>query len=325
MPPVQVVAIAAKQQPVSETLSAIGTVTANEIVEIKSETDGTIEEILFEEGQQIKKGQLLLKLDETKLAAAVAEAEANFRLSKATFERTEQLFKGKLISQQEFDQAASAYALNEATLQLKKRDLKDTRIYAPFAGMIGARNISPGQVISKNSSLIWLVSYDPVKVEFNIPERFLGQVQINQTLAITVAAYNDRQFDGKVFFISPYIDTTNRTALIKAQVPNPKNDLKPGMFANLDLTLKIRDKAIVIPEAALFQLLDQDRARLFIVGADNTAQLREVKLGVHLPGRVEILSGVRAGEKVIVEGLQKIGPGSKVQLAPAEASKPYET
>ena len=323
LPPTQVVAVDAVLQPVAETLSLVGNVTANEMVEIKSETDGIVEEILFNEGQRVKKGQLLLRLDESKLAAAVAEGESNFKLSLANFERSKQLFAERLISQQEFDQAASIFDVNRATLDLHKRQLKDARLYSSFEGFVGARNVSPGQVIGKNMTLTWLVDLDPVKVEFNVPERFVGQLRPNQSITITVAAYPNRTFTGKVFFVSPFVDPQNRTALVKAEIPNENGDLKPGMFANLDLTLTIRDKAVVIPEPALTQLLDRDEAMIFVVDSSQSAQLRKVKLGVRMAGRVEILSGLAGGEKVIVEGTQKIGPGAKVKLAPPEASIPY--
>ena len=113
------------------------------------------------------------------------------------------------------------------------------------------------------------------------------------------------------------------TALVKAKIPNPKQELKPGMFANLDLTLKIRDNSVLIPEPALVQLLEGQRAQIFTVSSSNTAQPVTVQLGVRLPGQVEVLSGLSGGEKVIVEGTQKIGPGVKVKFAPAEAAAPY--
>jgi membrane fusion protein (multidrug efflux system) len=324
MPPVQVVVVDAKRRQVSETLSLVGSIMANEMVEIKSETEGTVQEIPFDEGQPVQKGQLLLRVDESKLAASLAEAEANFKLSKANFERSEQLFKDKLISQQEFDQAASFFALNQATHELKQRQLKDARIYAPFKGVTGARNVSPGQVISKNTTLTWLIDQDPVKVEFNVPERFLSQLQVGQTIEVGVATYQNRKFQGKVFFISPYVDEGTRTCLVKAHIPNPKNELKPGMFANLDLTLMVRENAIVIPEVALSQVLDGDRANVLVVDSSQTVQLKQIKLGFRLPGEVEVISGLEGGEKVIVEGVQKVGPGSKVKLAPPEAAKPYQ-
>ncbi|MBI3853579.1 MAG: efflux RND transporter periplasmic adaptor subunit [Verrucomicrobia bacterium] len=323
-PIVQVVAVEAKRQPVAETLSLVGSVAAKEMVEIKSETDGVVQEIRFKEGLRVEKGQLLVQLDESKLAATLAEAEANFKLSRANHERAQQLYNDKLISQQEFDQAAATYNVNQASLDLKKRELKDTRIYAPFSGIVGARYVSPGQVISKNTTLTYLIDIDPVVVEFNVPERFLSQLHVDQIIEIGVATYQSRKFKGKVYFVSSFVDLATRTALVKAYIPNPDAELKPGMFANLDLTLTIRENSVVIPEVAISQLLEDSRANVYVVGEGSKVVLAKVTLGVRLAGRVEVVEGLKGGEKVIVEGLQKIGPGSTVKLAPPESAAAYE-
>jgi membrane fusion protein (multidrug efflux system) len=292
MPAMQVVAIEAKAQPVTESLSLIGTITANEMVEIKPETEGIVQ-----------------------------EAESNFKLSTANFERAKQLLKDTLISQQEFDQAAATFDLNRATLELKKRQLKDTRILAPFAGVTGARQVSPGQVITRDAVLTVLVDLDPVKVEVNVPERYLQQLKIGQALEFSVAAFPGQKFKGDVYFVSPQINENLRTALVKARIPNADHKLRGGMFASLDLALQVRESAIVIPEPALMS--NGDNFSVFVVDAESKAQLRPVQVGIRLSGRAEILKGLNAGEKVIVEGVQKLGPGSLVKLAPAENSTPY--
>lgn len=323
MPTMQVVAVEARGQPVTESLALVGSIAANELIELKSEIDGTIQEILFREGQPVEKGQLLIRLDETKLAADVAEFESNFKLGQANFERAKQLAEEKLISQSEYDQAAATFDVRQATLNRKQRELKDTRITAPFSGVIGARNVSPGQVIARNTLLTWLVDVDPIKVELNVPERFLGQLRLGQTLDLTVAAFGTNQFHGKVYFIAPAVDANTRTTLVKAEIPNPKLELKPGMFANLDLNLQVREHAIVIPETALSQLLEGGGAVVFVVDKASTAQPRKVKLGVRMAGKVEVVEGIETGDRVIVEGLQKIGPGMSVKFAATEA-KPAE-
>lgn len=322
-PPTQVIAIPAATLPVFESISLVGSLVPNEMVDVKSEIEGTVEAVGFQEGQPVEKGSLLVKLDETKLSASLAEAEANFKLSRTTFTRNEELLRGKLISQQEFDQAAAQFYQNEATVELRRRLLKDARILAPFNGIAGARLISPGQVISRNTPLTSLVDLDPIKVELNVPERFMGKLQTGQAIAVRVAAFPGREFRGAVFYVSPYVDPSTRTALVKASIPNPSHQLKPGMFANLDLTLEARAQAVVIPESAIAQTLDHDRATIFVVGASQIAQIRPVQLGVRMPGQVEIKHGVSAREMVIVEGVQKIGPGSPVVLAPEKDAAPY--
>jgi membrane fusion protein (multidrug efflux system) len=315
------VLIEAKVQPVSESLSLVGTITPNEMVEIKAEIDGTVEEVPFQEGQDVKKGDLLLKLDESKYAAAVAEGEANFRLSEANYERSKRLLEDKLISIQEYDQIAALYQANLASLDLKKRQLRDARIIAPFEGIVGAREISPGQVISRNSTLTWLVDLDPVKVEMEVPERYLGQIAIGQKIEFSVAAFPTERFSGVVYFIASQLNPTTRTALVKTRIPNPDHKLKGGMFASLSLRVQLRDSAIVIPEPALMN--NGDDVSVFVVDDANIAQIRPVKIGLRLAGKAEVLTGLKPGEKVVVEGVQKLGPGMSVKAAPAAAAAPY--
>jgi membrane fusion protein (multidrug efflux system) len=316
--PIQVVAAEAKRQPISENLSLVGTLAADEMVEIRSEIDGTVQEIKFEEGKPVEKGQLLIQLDSTKLAASVAESEASFKLSEQNFERVKQLLKGDLIAKQEYDQASSIYEVNRASLDRKRRELKDTQVFAPFSGVMGSRAVSPGQVINKDTKLTSLVALDPVKVEVNVPERFLSQVQSDQKIAVTVAAYPGEPFNGDVFFVAPQVDPATRTALVKARIPNASFRLKPGMFANLDLTLNIKQDAVVIPEAAL--ILNSDSISVFIIDQAQRAQIRPVKVGLRMAGNVEIIDGLKGGEQVIVEGFQKTRPNGLVKLAGAEAA-----
>lgn len=311
-PTPRVIVIEAQLQPVEETLSLVGTLAANESVELKPESDGVIREIHFQEGQHVRKGDLLVTLDAEKFAAAVAEAEANFKLSESTYQRNKQLLADKLISQQDYDQSAANYQFTQATLELKRRQLQDARMVAPFEGVVGARNVSPGQVINRTTAVTWLIDLDPIKVEISVPERFLNQIRVGQKVSFNVAAFPGRKFEGEVYFIASHLDEATRTALIKALIPNPNSDLRSGMFASLELGIRIRDSAIVVPEVAL--LTTADATSVFVVGPDLVAQFRPVKPGVRLAGRVEIVEGLKAGERVVVEGTQKTIPGKPVML-----------
>ena len=319
---VQAVVVTARKQAVSETLPLIGTISANEMVDIKSETDGIIQEIRYEEGQKVAKGQPLVLLDDRKLAASVAEVEANFRLSQVTHERAQQLLKDHLMSQQEYDQVAATFAVNQASLDLKRLLLRDTRVLAPFAGIMGSRQISPGQVVNRTTTLGSLVDLDSVKVEVEIPERYLGQIEIGQNLKFTVAAYSKEAFPGQIYFIAPQVSETLRTASVKARIANPKHQLRPGMFASLTLTLLVRESAIVIPDVAIIN--NGEVSMVFIVGKDDTATLRPIKVGERLAGKVEIIDGLKEGEEVVVEGHQKIVPGAKIKRSSPEKAAVYQ-
>jgi membrane fusion protein (multidrug efflux system) len=317
-----VVAIPARQQPIVESVSLVGTITANEEVEIKAETDGIVEEILFEEGALVQKDQPLIRLDETKLQAELTDAESRLKLAQTSFARSQPLFSEKLISQQEFDQAASTFEVAKATVELRKRQLRDARVNAPFKGRTGARSISPGQVITRNTPITWLVDLDPVKVEMNMPERFLGQTSVGQKIRFEVTAYPGETFEGEVYFVTPRLDLITRTALVKTRIPNPDSRLMAGMVANLQLNLKTRDNALVIPEAAIIH--NGDATLVFVVTPNQTTRLQPVTLGQHLPRFVEITSGLQTGDLVVVEGHQKIGPGMPVQIAGPEKTAPYQ-
>jgi len=308
--PVNVVVVEAKAQAVQEKISLVGTMAANESVEIKSEIDGAVEEINFEEGQKVKKGQLLISVDKSKLEATLAQAEANMKMAETTNTRYESLIETRAISKQEFDQAQSSVAANRAAVDLNKAQLKEATITAPFDGVMGDRRVSLGQFVTKGTILTFLINDDPMKAEFYIPERYLSRVKEGQTIELTIAAYPNEKFKGEVYFIDPQIDELTRTALIKARVPNADGKLRRGMFANLELIVNVRENAIMIPDMAL--IAQGEQVSVFAIDAESQAQPKVVKVGLRQAGMAEILSGLQAGDKVIIEGFQKIGPGSKV-------------
>lgn len=320
---VQVITAPVKTEPVVETVSLVGNVMANEIIDLTSETDGIVKEIRFDEGTPVKKGDVLVVLDDTKLAPQVQEAEAQLQLARTSFERVKLLFRDKLISQQEYDTAAATYSANEASVDLKRRMLRDARILAPFSGIAGARQISPGQVITRSTRITQLVDLDTVKVEVAVPERYLSQVQEGQKVRFRVAAFPKDTFEGEVYFVSPQLDPGTRTALVKARIANPSRRLRGGMFANLELSLQLRDAALVIPESAVFN--NGDATLVFLATSTNTAMIQPIRTGLRLAGKVEVIQGLADGQSVVTEGLQKLRPGAPIMTrsnGPATAPKP---
>jgi membrane fusion protein, multidrug efflux system len=321
--PVNVVAAEAKAEPLAEKISLVGTMAANESVEIKSEIDGAVEEIKFEEGQRVEKGELLISVDKSKLEASLAQAEANLHMAETTSKRYETLIATQAVSKQEYDQSRADLAANKATADLMKAQLNDATIEAPFDGVMGARLVSIGQFIAKGTSISSLINDNPMKAEFRVPERYLGRVKEKQQIELSIAAYPNEKFKGEVYFIDPQIDEVTRTALIKALVPNPDGKLRRGMFANLELIVNVRKSAIVIPEIALIP--QGDNTSVFVIDGESTAQPRPVKVGIRQAGNAEITDGLKAGEKVIIEGFQKVGPGSKVVPKPPQAEGAEKT
>lgn len=311
---VQVRTAKAAVEPIEDRISLVASLSANEMVEIKSRITGNIEEINFEEGERVEKGRRLFSLDKGKLEASIKEAEARFNLARANLERSKTMLENRTVSQQEYDQAKATFESGLATLDLMKQQFEDSRIYATFEGVMGARLVSLGQVVTDQTPLSMLVDVDPIKVEFRVPERFIGQLALGQAIEYRVAAYSSESFRGQVYFIDPQVDVNTRTVLVKATAPNADGRLRPGMFGNLDLILRIKDQAVVIPESALF--LQSDQALVYSVDDHNIVSSVAVEAGQRLPGKVEIIRGLQGGERVIVEGTQKVRPGSQVVEAP---------
>ena len=317
---VSVVGFQAVAQPLEERVAVVGTLAANESVEIRSELEGLIEDIGVEEGQRVAAGDLLFRIDRKKLEASLAEAEANLKLADATLQRYAALAESRAVSQQEVDQAKMSFEARAAAVELMRAQLQDATVTAPFAGVVGARLISLGQYVTRGQSLTSLVDTDPMKAELNVPERFLSRLAEGQELEVRVTAYPEDAFRGTVYFVDPTVNPETRTVLIKARLPNPDGRLRPGMFANLQLVLRIREQALVIPETAL--LMQGDRTSVFVVDDQQQAQLRPVTIGLRLVGMAEVTSGVTQGEVVVVEGTQKLRPGAPVQVRFEEPQVP---
>ncbi len=316
---VNVVAEAVKQEKIEDKIFLVGTLAADEAIEIKNEVSGVIEKIGFDEGQAVKKGQMLFTIDASKLNASLSQTEANLHLAQTTFDRLSSLIKAGAVSQQEFDQAKSDLDAKKAEVDLMKAQLEETVILASFDGVVGERKASIGQYVSQGTKLTYLIRQDPMKAEFRVPERYLGQLKEGQDIEVTVAAYSNEKFDGQVYFIDPRVEEQTRTALVKAKVPNKEAKLRTGMFANLDLIVSVRQEALVVSERALIPQADD--IYIFVVDSESKAQKKLVKVGVRLAGKAEITEGLSVGENVIVEGYQKIGPGSAVKIKETKDEK----
>lgn len=325
-PPVEIAMPVIIQKPeqmtVQDTLSAVGTVEANEQVDVQPEVSGLIEDIRFDEGDRVKQGQPLFLLNSRAEAATVSQAEAELQLAQSNLERARTLIGTKAISQQELEQLESLVAVKSAALKAARERLEERSIEAPFDGRVGSRRVSPGQYVNAGTSLVLLVDDSTVKVDFRIPERQLAQLKTGQDVNLSVAAYPNRIFQGKVDLIDPVVDQGTRTAGIRCVAPNPDQLLQPGMFARVSVIVQTREHSLVIPEAALVPSLD---AFSVYRVQEGRAKLTPVTLGVRLPGQVEVLSGLTADSEFVASGIQKIVDGMKVVPAPETTNAPTAT
>ena len=218
------------------TVDLVGNI-ATTTAEIRAPGDGLVQDVGFKEGDHVKKGDLLFRLDARKAEAALKEAEAQFKAAQADLERSQGLLKSRTISEEEHRHAVAAVEVARALLVVRKRDLEDTRIVAPFSGVMGECDIRAGLFVTKGHVLSTLVEVDELKAEFRAPESLLPRLRAGQKVELTVPAYPERRFTGTVSFIAPQVDPATATILVKARVANVENRLRPGMHASIKLEL----------------------------------------------------------------------------------------
>jgi membrane fusion protein (multidrug efflux system) len=295
---------------VRDEVEVVGNILADETVVLRPEISGLVKEIHFSEGETVEEGDLLFSLDAEILAAEVAEAEAAHELAKRNYERSTELLSRQVGTERTRDEALAEMQSSEAKLALAKARLKKTKIRAPFSGIIGFREISVGAYVSSGNDLVRLVKTDPVEVAFRVPERFLAVLRKGQDITVRVDAFPDQAFSGKVFALDNVVDVNGRSVQVRARVPNPDLLLRPGLFARVKLVTELRQNAVIVPEGAIVPTVEG--AYVYRV-VDGKAKRTDVTIGRRMAGDVEIMSGLSAGETVIVAGQQKVRDGAAVQ------------
>jgi membrane fusion protein (multidrug efflux system) len=299
----------ASETPVSNTVDAVGALIAEDSVMLSSEIDGRIDKLLFREGQPVKKGEVLVVLDSAEARASLAGTQANLRLAESRYRRNEELVAQNFISRQALDESRAGLDVLRARLQQDQVALDKTVIRAPFAAVAGLRQVSPGAYVSKGSDIVRLDAVGNLKLEVPVPEIYLPLVRIGLPITLTVDALPGKTFTGKVHAIDPVVDPVSRNVRVRARIANPAGLLKPGMFARATADLGGKTRTILLPEQVIVPRPDGNYVFLAV---DGKAELRKVTLGKRDPGRVEIISGVKAGDTVILDGQIKLRPGVPV-------------
>lgn len=310
-----------KADRLEQEIIAVGSLRSNESVILSSEIAGRIAGIHFREGQPVAKGTLLFELDDSIYRAELEQARAGLALSQRNHERAVELFERKLIATRERDEAAAKLDVDRATVALAEARLAKTRIRAPFEGVVGLRPVSPGDYITAGQPLAPLEQISVLKADFRLSEAALSVIKVGQTLNLQVDSSPGQVFPGRVYAIDPRLAEDTRSIGVRARVANDKLQLRPGLFARVRLVVAERDNAVMVPEQSIVPMGE----KLFVyVIEDGKAAIRPVQLGLRQAGRVEVTSGVQAGDVVITAGVQKIGPGAPVNpinLAPPPAAQ----
>ncbi len=307
---VEAVRVATAAMP--QTITAVGSLRSDESITVRPEVAGRISAILFSEGQRVGKGATLVKLDPSINEADVQQARANLKLAQSKFDRAVDLAKSHYISGQAKDEAENNLRVAEAALQLAEAKLAKTEIKAPFSGTIGLRVVSVGDYVKEGADIVNLEAIDPLKVDFRVPEIYLKQVQVGQSLQIALDALPERSYEGRVFAINPLVDAAGRSIVIRALVRNADTTLRPGMFARVRLITRDERDALVVPEQALVPQGDEQYVYRVVEGK---ALRTRVDVGQRREGRVEIVKGLAAGDTVVTAGQLKLRDGAPVSVA----------
>lgn len=306
---VDVVAVAAEVQPLGIEIEAVGTARANESVEVTSKASNTITAIRFEEGDRVRKGTVLVELDGAEARASLAEAEAALAESENNFKRSRNLYTQQALSVSQLDLIEATLKANQARVDVAKARLADTIIRASFDGNTGFRRVSVGSLVSPGTVITTLDDASLIKLDFTVPETYLYVLQKNLPVQAATAGLPGRDFKGKVTQIDSRVDPVSRSIAVRAELPNPKGELRPGMFMTVKLQGEVRP-ALLIPEDAIVP--EQGRTFVFVV-ENGEASRREVKLGKRRPGQVEVLDGLAEHERVVVEGTHNLRDGGPVR------------
>jgi membrane fusion protein (multidrug efflux system) len=306
-PPMPVEVALAQTDTVVDAIQATGQIEAIQSVELRPEVDGRVVDILVREGQAVGAGTPLFKVDDTELKAQVARAAADRDVAQRNLERTKQLIAENASSQADLERADAGYRSAQAQYDLLKTRLDRTLVRAPFGGVVGRRSVSLGTYVNTQTPLITLQSVNPQYAAFQVPERFAERLRLGQLVSFQVAALPGRTFSGEVVFVNPVVELPSRTILIKARVPNAERQLQAGMFIEARLATDIRPKAVIVPEDAVLPL--QGQTFVWVAKAGK-ADRRAVQLGVRVPGWVEVVSGIDAGDSVVVGGSMMLFPGA---------------
>ncbi|HEY0824563.1 MAG TPA: efflux RND transporter periplasmic adaptor subunit, partial [Ramlibacter sp.] len=288
---------------------AVGSLRSRQSVMLRPEVSGRVTQINFRDAERVRRGQLLVQLDDQLPLAQVKQAEAEVSIARANHKRNQELVEEKFIAQRAVDESAANLQVAEAKLALARATLARLKIVAPFDGVAGIRNISVGDYLKDGADIVNIEDLDAMFVDFRLPERYQTKIRPGQTALIDLDALPGRRFSALVLAVDPLVDANGRSVGVRGCIDNRRLELRPGMFARVTPVFGVREGAKVIPEEAIVPQGGRQFVYRLVDGPDQDtriAQRVEVKVGVRQPGKVEILEGLQPGDVVVTAGQQRI-------------------
>ena len=295
-------------------LEAIGTARASESIAITSKLSERVERVRFESGQRVEAGQVLVDLDVGGDVADLEAARTAAGEAQRQYDRQRQLAADKLIPASQVDTQRAARDAARAAVQQASARVADRVIVAPFAGVLGLREVSPGQLLQPGTAITTLDAIDTMQVDFAVPEVQLAKIAAGLAVEARSDAWPGEVFRGEVLSVDSRVDVATRSVTVRAAVENPDGRLLPGMLLTLKV-LQTERQALVVPEISVQQ--NGSLSFVYRVDAEGKAEMVNVRLGAREAGRVEVLEGINAGDRIVVDGTVKLRPGQPVAEAPA--------
>jgi len=321
MPPETVTAAKVTRENWPNTLGATGSLVAVQGVTVSAELGGKVTEIAFESGDRVKTGDLLLRLDVSAEEAQLRSAEAAAKLAKINLDRNRDLRSNKTVSQSDLDTAEANYKQATAQVDNVHAAIDKKTLRAPFAGQLGLRQVNLGQIVEQGTPIVTLQTIDPIYVDFSLPQQRFSQLRPGTPVNLTTDAAQDVVFDGRIIAVNPEIDLSTRSVRVRATLANKGEQLRPGMFANVEVLLDSAESVLAIPATAVLYAPYGDT--VFVIdeqtdeaGGEKQLVLRQqvVRLGETRGDFVAVEAGLKEGEQVVTSGVFKLRPKMAVVI-----------
>ncbi len=310
-----VVIATAAMTPVRDEVEAIGTNRAYESVTITPKVTDVVTALKFDDGDIVKKGDLLVQLQNAEQLAKVKAAQVQVSDNQRELARISSLVSNRTVAALERDRFQTLIDTTRAELEQAQASLEDRRILAPFNGRLGLRQVSVGGLVTPGTEITTLDDISRIKLDFSVPERFIQDLQPGKQVEAKAVAFADEIFKGQVISIDSRVNPTSRAVIVRAEIPNPDLRLLPGMLMKVKLIKRSRE-ALMLPESAIIPI--QNNHFVYSVNQNNVIERKQVTIGSRSRGWVEILTGIEIGEQVVIRGLLKVRPGDEVKTQLAE-------
>ncbi|GJM30176.1 MAG: MexH family multidrug efflux RND transporter periplasmic adaptor subunit [Cyclobacteriaceae bacterium] len=301
-------------QKIDNKISVTGSVVANESVELKSEISGLVETIHFKEGTEVRKGDLLVSIDDDEILAQLEKMRYTQKLMQERELRERLLLEKEAISQEEYDIALTEMNTVVSDIKILQSQYEKTKIRAPFDGTVGLRYISNGSYLTPNEIIVSLYSIDPAKIDFAVPEKYSREVNIGDEIRFTTDAL-DKPGIGQIYAVEPKVDKETRTLRMRAISPNPNRTLLPGQFARVELIFSTMEDALMVPTEAVIPELGGHKV---FVSRNQVVESQQIQVGIRTESQVQVVSGLQPKDTIITSGILQIRPGSEINLTLTE-------